>query len=121
MNSKDISRRKKFYIASGISIALMVIGIMISINSHGSFDEFISSDGNPNELANFMVGISYIASMWIIIFGLIFVPKNWKVVLILSILALPHIIMTIFMLEYNSLKEVIKEYIYFMSLGIIEI
>ena len=55
---------------------------------------------------------------WIVVFGLLFVRKNFLVITICILLSIPHIIFIAVMIGYsNSAVEILKRYVMIFSFG----
>ncbi len=109
-----INTRKIFYSVTIFSLVLFAIGfITIGLSNHISFDVVHS-----NKFAMFTMFVPFALWAWLIIFGVLFVKKNFAVVAICTILAIPHIIyiMVSIGLSYTPL-DILKVYVLILSFG----
>ncbi len=117
---KNIKLRKYFYILTAISIIVFVLGFIIDDFMLEIFKLDISKI-QKFKLADFMIFIPFCMWVWLILFGLIFVPKNWKVWLMLLVLLIPHCLFIIIFSYYHSIADIFKVYIYFLSFMILRV
>lgn len=109
--------RGLFYFATILSVMIFIIGIILPI----ILPQSISPIQERNyDISGYLILYAFCIWAWLIIIGLLFVPKNWIVILVCLGLLIPHIIYTAVTLEYSfTFIDVLKRYVYFLSFGLI--
>lgn len=120
MNGKvkiSINTKKLFYLTTIVSVLVFIIGNIITIACNPLNDsKFDVLSGNYFDILTLFVPFSIWA--WLIIFGTLFVKKNWVVVTICFALAIPHIISIVVLYAYSySPLEILKWYVMILSFG----
>ena len=117
---KRINAKKVFYVAILFALMLFIIGWVAM--SFDSVDDAIQSALGFDFLGIIMILIPFSMSAWIIILGTIFVKKDPLVVLMLLLLAIPHVIVIAvsYGLSYTIL-DILKVYSLILSFGILGI
>lgn len=111
MNEKNSLRKAYYFVA--ISSILMFLGGMLLVDI-----ESLSFLVNNHNFENVIIGIPFSIWAWLIIVGLLFVKKNWIIITILIVLAIPHIIAIVVLYAYSySILDILKWYVMILSFG----
>ncbi|WP_237036769.1 hypothetical protein [Mediannikoviicoccus vaginalis] len=113
---KEMDSRKIFYIFTAISLLIFAVGVIITA-VNGRLDGSVFNK-RLDFLADMTFFIPFCLWSWLVLFGLLFVKKNFLVVTICILLAIPHIIFIAVMVGYsNSMMEILKRYVMIFSFG----
>ena len=113
---KEMDSRKMFYIFTAISLLIFAAGVVITA-VNGRLDGSVFNK-RLDFLADMTFFIPFCLWAWLVLFGLLFVRKNFLVVTICILLAIPHIIFIAVMVGYsNSMMEILKRYVMIFSFG----
>ena len=113
---KEMDSRKIFYIFTAISLLIFAVGVIITA-VNGRLDGSVFNK-RLDFLADMTFFIPFCLWAWLVLFGLLFVRKNFLVVTICILLAIPHIIFIAVMVGYsNSMMEILKRYVMIFSFG----
>ncbi|WP_055078222.1 hypothetical protein [Lagierella massiliensis] len=113
---KELDSRKIFYIVTAVSMLIFAVGVIITAKS-GRLDGSVFNK-RLDFLADMTFFIPFCLWAWIVVFGLLFVRKNFLVITICILLAIPHIIFIAVMIGYsNSAVEILKRYVMIFSFG----
>lgn len=113
---KEMDSRKIFYIFTAISLLIFAVGVIITA-VNGRLDGSVFNK-RLDFLADMTFFIPFCLWAWLVLFGLLFVKKNFLVVTICILLAIPHIIFIAVMVGYsNSMMEILKRYVMIFSFG----
>ena len=113
---KEMDSRKMFYIFTAISLLIFTVGVIITA-VNGRLDGSVFNK-RLDFLADMTFFIPFCLWAWLVLFGLLFVKKNFLVVTICILLAIPHIIFIAVMVGYsNSMMEILKRYVMIFSFG----
>lgn len=118
-----LKSRKWFYIATLFSVFLVFFGFTLSkvVDNLkldlGDFEVFFR-----DFIGIVSISTPFILSAWLILLGLLFVKKDWKVLLTISFLAIPHIILIGVMVGYShSPLYILRYYIFLLSFGLLRL
>ena len=113
---KEMDSRKMFYIFTAISLLIFAVGVIITA-VNGRLDGSVFNK-RLDFLADMTFFIPFCLWAWLVLFGLLFVRKNFLVISICILLAIPHIIFIAVMVGYsNSMMEILKRYVMIFSFG----
>lgn len=113
---KEMDSRKIFYIFTAISLLIFAVGVIITA-VNGRLDGSVFNK-RLDFLADMTFFIPFCLWAWLVLFGLLFVRKNFLVITICILLAIPHIIFIAVMVGYsNSMMEILKRYVMIFSFG----
>ncbi len=113
---KEMDSRKIFYIFTAISLLIFAVGVIITA-VNGRLDGSVFNK-RLDFLADMTFFIPFCLWAWLVLLGLLFVRKNFLVVTICILLAIPHIIFIAVMVGYsNSMMEILKRYVMIFSFG----
>ena len=113
---KEMDSRKMFYIFTAISLLIFAVGVIITA-VNGRLDGSVFNK-RLDFLADITFFIPFCLWAWLVLFGLLFVRKNFLVITICILLAIPHIIFIAVMVGYsNSMMEILKRYVMIFSFG----
>lgn len=113
---KELNSRKIFYIVTAVSLLIFAVGVIITA-ANGKIDGSVFNK-RLDFLADMTFFIPFCLWAWIVLFGLLFVRKNFLVITICILLAIPHIIFIAVMIGYsNSAVEILKRYVMIFSFG----
>ena len=113
---KELDSRKIFYIVTAVSLLIFAVGVIITA-ANGKIDGSVFNK-RLDFLADMTFFIPFCLWAWIVLFGLLFVRKNFLVMTICILLAVPHIIFIAVMIGYsNSAVEILKRYVMIFSFG----
>lgn len=113
---KELDSRKIFYIVTAVSLLIFAVGVIITA-ANGKIDGSVFNK-RLDFLADMTFFIPFCLWAWIVVFGLLFVRKNFLVITICILLAVPHIIFIAVMIGYsNSAVEILKRYVMIFSFG----
>ncbi len=113
---KELNSRKIFYIVTSVSLLIFAVGVIITA-ANGKIDGSVFNK-RLDFLADMTFFIPFCLWAWIVVFGLLFVRKNFLVITICILLAIPHIIFIAVMIGYsNSAVEILKRYVMIFSFG----
>lgn len=113
---KELNSRKIFYIVTAVSLLIFAVGVIITA-ANGKIDGSVFNK-RLDFLADMTFFIPFCLWAWIVVFGLLFVRKNFLVITICILLAIPHIIFIAVMIGYsNSAVEILKRYVMIFSFG----
>ena len=113
---KELDSRKIFYIVTAVSLLIFAGGVIITA-ANGKIDGSIFNK-RLDFLADMTFFIPFCLWAWIVLFGLLFVRKNFLVMTICILLTIPHIIFIAVMIGYsNSAVEILKRYVMIFSFG----
>lgn len=113
---KEMDSRKIFYIFTAISLLIFAVGVIITA-VNGRLDGSVFNK-RLDFLADMTFFIPFCLWAWLVLFGLLFVRKNFLVISICILLAIPHIIFIAVMVGYsNSMMEILKRYVMIFSFG----
>lgn len=113
MNTKiKINTEKVFYFGSFLSLGIFVLGLLLTFFTNVNVDTF-------PDFAFVSLGLPFALWAWLLIFGIFFVKKNWKLASILVALALPHVIFIIIRVfgHGDSFLQLGKWYVMILSFG----
>lgn len=115
--NRRLNTNKVFYGITIASVLMFVIGMVVTLLYQPSDSDsagLLSS--NYFDFLTLFVPFSLWA--WLIIFGILFVKKNWLVISICIVLAIPHIIIIAVLIGYSySFLEILKWYVMILSFG----
>lgn len=118
---KDINTKKIFYIGTIISVLIFTIGIIITM-FHNPSENSVINFFESNYFAEITMFIPFSIWAWLVILAILFVKKNWVVVTLCILLAIPHIIFIIVLCAFSySPLEILRWYVMILSFGIINI
>lgn len=113
---KELDSRKIFYIVTAVSLLIFAVGVIITA-ANGKIDGSVFNK-RIDFLADMTFFIPFCLWAWIVVFGLLFVRKNFLVITICILIAIPHIIFIAVMIGYsNSAVEILKRYVMIFSFG----
>lgn len=113
---KELDSRKIFYIVTAVSLLIFAVGVIITA-ANGKIDGSVFNK-RLDFLADMTFFIPFCLWAWIVLFGLLFVRKNFLVMTICILLTIPHIIFIAVMIGYsNSAVEILKRYVMIFSFG----
>ena len=113
---KELDSRKIFYIVTAVSLLIFAGGVIITA-ANGKIDGSVFNK-RLDFLADMTFFIPFCLWAWIVLFGLLFVRKNFLVMTICILLTIPHIIFIAVMIGYsNSAVEILKRYVMIFSFG----
>lgn len=113
---KEMDSRKIFYIVTAVSVLIFAVGVIITA-VNGKLDGSVFNK-RLDFLADMTFFIPFCLWAWLVVVGLLFVRKNFLVVTICILMAIPHIIFIAVMIGYsNSLLEILKRYVMIFSFG----
>lgn len=113
---KELDSRKIFYIVTAVSLLIFAVGVIITA-ANGKIDGSVFNK-RLDFLADMTFFIPFCLWAWIVVFGLLFVRKNFLVITICILLAIPHIIFIAVMIGYsNSALEILKRYVMIFTFG----
>ena len=114
---KMINTNKLFYLTTVVSVLIFVIGNIITLIYNPS-NNGLSGILSRNYFDILTLFIPFSIWAWLIIFGIIFVRKNWLVVTICIVLAIPHVVLTVVLYAYSyTILEILKWYVMVLSFG----
>ena len=114
---KIININKLFYLTTVVSVLIFIIGNIITLIYNQS-DNGVSGILSRDYFDILTLFIPFSIWAWLIIFGTLFVRKNWLVVTICIVLAIPHVILIVVLYAYSySILEILKWYVMFLSFG----
>lgn len=122
MNSKvkiNVDTRKLFYLVTILSVLIFIIGNIITITNNAlNIGIFNALSRDYFDILTMFIPFSIWA--WLIIFGTLFVKKNWIVIITCIVLAIPHIVVIVVIHAYSySVLDILKWYVMILSFGII--
>lgn len=113
---KELDSRKIFYIVTAVSLLIFAVGVIITA-ANGKIDGSVFNK-RLDFLADMTFFIPFCLWAWIVVFGLLFVRKNFLVITICILLAIPHLIFIAVMIGYsNSALEILKRYVMIFTFG----
>lgn len=108
--------RKIFYLVTAISILIFAVGVIITA-TNGKLDGSVFNR-RLDFLGDMTFFIPFCLWAWLVVFGLLFVRKNFLVITICILLSIPHIIFIAVMVGYSSsLVDILKSYVMIFSFG----
>ena len=114
---KMININKLFYLTTVVSVLIFIIGNIITLIYNQS-DNGVSGILSRDYFDILTLFIPFSIWAWLIIFGTLFVRKNWLVVTICIILAIPHVVLIVVLYAYSySILEILKWYVMILSFG----
>lgn len=114
---KIININKLFYLTTVVSVLIFIIGNIITLIYNQS-DNWVSGILSRDYFDILTLFIPFSIWAWLIIFGTLFVRKNWLVVTICIVLAIPHVILIVVLYAYSySILEILKWYVMILSFG----
>ena len=114
---KIININKLFYLTTVVSVLIFIIGNIITLIYNQS-DNGVSGILSRDYFDILTLFIPFSIWAWLIIFGTLFVRKNWLVVTICIVLAIPHVILIVVLYAYSySILEILKWYVMILSVG----
>jgi len=114
---KIININKLFYLTTVVSVLIFIIGNIITLIYNQS-DNGVSGILSRDYFDILTLFIPFSIWAWLIIFGTLFVRKNWLVVTICIVLAIPHVILIVVLYAYSySILEILKWYVMILSFG----
>ena len=114
---KIININKLFYLTTVVSLLIFIIGNIITLIYNQS-DNGVSGILSRDYFDILTLFIPFSIWAWLIIFGTLFVRKNWLVVTICIVLAIPHVILIVVLYAYSySILEILKWYVMILSFG----
>ncbi len=114
---KMININKLFYLTTVVSVLIFIIGNIITLIYNQS-DNGVSGILSRDYFDILTLFIPFSIWAWLIIFGTLFVRKNWLVVTICIVLAIPHVILIVVLYAYSySILEILKWYVMILSFG----
>lgn len=115
-DKKELDSRKVFYIVTAVSLLIFLVGVIITAKS-GRLDGSVFNK-RLDFLADMTFFIPFCLWAWLVLFGLLFVRKNFLVMTICILLAIPHIIFIAVTIGYsNSALEILKRYVMIFTFG----
>lgn len=115
-DKKELDSRKVFYIVTAVSLLIFLVGVIIAA-TNGRLDGSVFNK-RLDFLADMTFFIPFCLWAWLVLFGLLFVRKNFLVMTICILLAIPHIIFIAVMIGYsNSALEILKRYVMIFTFG----
>ncbi|MEG0291823.1 MAG: hypothetical protein RR495_04160 [Anaerovoracaceae bacterium] len=122
MSSKmkiSIDTKKLFYLTTIVSVLLFIIGNVITV-MYNPLNNGVFGGLSRNYFDMLTMFVPFSMWAWLIIFGTLFVKKNWVVVAICVALAIPHIILIVVLHAYSyNILEILKWYVMILSFGTI--
>lgn len=101
-----------FYSITLLSIILFVIGLTMNNSLSQSMGAFIGLRNKYFEFSDYLIIITFCTWAWLVVLGLIFVPKNWIAILTCLTLLAPHIIIIIITYANSeSFMDILKLYL----------
>lgn len=114
---KIININKLFYLTTVVSVLIFIIGNIITLIYNQS-DNGVSGILSRDYFDILTLFIPFSIWAWLIIFGTLFVRKNWLVVTICIVLAIPHVVLIVVLYAYSySILEILKWYVMILSFG----
>ncbi len=114
---KIININKLFYLTTVVSVLIFIIGNIITLIYNQS-DNGVSGILSRDYFDILTLFIPFSIWAWLIIFGTLFVRKNWLVVTICIVLAIPHVILIVVLYAYSySILKILKWYVMILSFG----
>ena len=114
---KMININKLFYLTTVVSVLIFIIGNIITLIYNQS-DNGVSGILSRDYFDILTLFIPFSIWAWLIIFGTLFVRKNWLVVTICIVLAIPHVALIVVLYAYSySILEILKWYVMILSFG----
>ena len=114
---KMININKLFYLTTVVSVLIFIIGNIITLIYNQS-DNGVSGILSRDYFDILTLFIPFSIWAWLIIFGTLFVRKNWLVVTICIVLAIPHVVLIVVLYAYSySILEILKWYVMILSFG----
>lgn len=114
---KIININKLFYLTTVVSVLIFIIGNIITLIYNQS-DNGVSGILSRDYFDILTLFIPFSIWAWLIIFGTLFVRKNWLVVTICIVLAILHVILIVVLYAYSySILEILKWYVMILSFG----
>ena len=114
---KIININKLFYLTTVVSVLIFIIGNIITLIYNQS-DNGVSGILSRDYFDILTLFIPFSIWAWLIVFGTLFVRKNWLVVTICIVLAIPHVILIVVLYAYSySILEILKWYVMILSFG----
>ena len=114
---KIININKLFYLTTVVSVLIFIIGNIITLIYNQS-DNGVSGILSRDYFDILTLFIPFSIWAWLIIFGTLFVRKNWLVVTICIVLAIPHVILIVVLYAHSySILEILKWYVMILSFG----
>ncbi len=115
--------RKYFYIISLIVVVSAILNfILMDYNIYLDSINLFKIKNTQITLGYFIMSIAFSVSAWLLILGIIFVPKNWKVWVICFVFLILHAIFIIISIGYgDGFFEILRKYIWILSFGLIRI
>ena len=114
---KIININKLFYLTTVVSVLIFIIGNIITLIYNQS-DNWVSGILSRDYFDILTLFIPFSIWAWLIIFGTLFVRKNWLVVTICIVLAIPHVILIVVLYAYSySILKILKWYVMILSFG----
>ena len=114
---KIININKLFYLTTVVSVLIFIIGNIITLIYNQS-DNGVSGILSRDYFDILTLFIPFSIWAWLIIFGTLFVRKNWLVVTICIVFAIPHVIFIVVLYAYSySILEILKWYVMILSFG----
>jgi len=114
---KIININKLFYLTTVVSVLIFIIGNIITLIYNQS-DNGASGILSRDYFDILTLFIPFSIWAWLIIFGTLFVRKNWLVVTICIVLAIPHVVLIVVLYAYSySILEILKWYVMILSFG----
>ena len=114
---KMININKLFYLTTVVSVLIFIIGNIITLIYNKS-DNVVSGILSRDYFDILTLFIPCSIWAWLIIFGTLFVRKNWLVVTICIVLAIPHVVLIVVLYSYSySILEILKWYVMILSFG----
>ena len=116
---KMINTNKLFYLTTVVSVLIFIIGNVITlIYIYNTSNNGLSGVLSRNYFDILTLFIPFSIWAWLIIFGTLFVRKNWLVVTICIVLAIPHVVLIVVLYAYSySILEILKWYVMILSFG----
>ena len=114
---KIININKLFYLTTVVSVLIFIIGNIITLIYNQS-DNGVSGILSRDYFDILTLFIPFSIWAWLIIFGTLFVRKNWLVVTICIVLAIPHVILIVVLYAYSySILKILKWSVMILSFG----
>lgn len=118
MTRKKSNARIVYYIVAALSIVLFAIGLTMSDSLSKDITKFIGLEVKYFYFADYVGLFAFCLWAWLIVVGILFIPKNWIVISIIIALAIPHMIVIAVSIGYSyGLVRILKMYVAIFSFG----
>lgn len=113
-----INARMIYYAFTALSIALFTIGITMPDSISKDITKLIGLNVKYFYFADYLGLYAFCLWAWLIVVGILLIPKNWIVFSIIIALAIHHMIVIAVSIGYSySLVRILKMYVAIFSFG----